>query len=197
MAQIAQAIVWTYARLIALLENNQAALERAILTINARQTSDELATQATRHENGRGWNSRDASFGGSLADWIGRGVKSRDQGGFGKEYGTCLTPRQRDGALRMVRKYWRQLLEEIALKGGQVSYKASKVAPHQEASIAQAELPQEEEPLTTQEQGLAEKVREIQGASTPEQREALIRQLVASVAGGVATQEVGAEDPGF
>lgn len=115
-------VVWTYSRLIALLERSHEALERAILTINARQTEDERAGGVTRYENGRGWNARDAAFGGSLADWIRRGVAPRSEGGFGKAHGRCLTPKQREGALRMIRKYWRQLLEEVELKGGKVDY---------------------------------------------------------------------------
>lgn len=132
MAEITTIIVWTYTRLVALLERDNAALEKAILTINARQTPDERGALVTKYENGRGWNARDAQFGGSLAEWIERGMAPRSEGGFGKKLGTCLTPNQRGGALRMVRKYWRQLLEEIANKGGKVDYKAAspkKVEP--------------------------------------------------------------------
>jgi len=115
---------WTYERLMELLETNQKALEKAILTIEARQTPDEHVSQQTTHQNGRGWSARDAEFGGSLATWITRGVESTDQGGYGRQLGQCLTPRQKDGALKMVRKYWRQLLEEIHANGGRVDPKA-------------------------------------------------------------------------
>lgn len=157
MAAIANVVVWTYSKLVALLEGNNAALERAILAIEARQTPDERGAGITRHENGRGWNQRDASFGGSLAQWIEKGLRPRQEGGFGKAPGTCLTPRQREGALRMVRKYWRQLLEEIANKGGEVDYKAP--APKREAATQQRgsfrrPLPPPNEGMTaTQEEG--------------------------------------------
>lgn len=54
-------------------------VERAILAIYARQTADERADGATRHVNGRGFNSRDAGYGSYLAKWIqsGRSLSGR------------------------------------------------------------------------------------------------------------------------
>jgi hypothetical protein len=175
MATATAVVVWTYSRLIALLESNRAALERAILTLNARQTADERATLVSRHENGRGWNQRDASFGGSLAEWIERGVAPRSEGGFGKAPGTCLTPTQREGALRLVQKYWKQLLEEIAQKGGEVDYKAAtpkqaKRIPPAGATAQGSRYGYDEEGRLTPRESEGLTAAEEEGFDTPEHR---------------------------
>lgn len=120
----------TKAGILALLETSQVAVERAILVINARQTSDEQAAGVTKHQNGRGWSAFDAPFMGQMAKWIQTGTTPRDQGGYGKKLGTTLT----GGQLRACRKvlmgikdgkatggYAGQLLEEAQAKAGQAA----------------------------------------------------------------------------
>ena len=148
------ATTWNYKALIALLERSDEALEKAILTINARQTADERATLATRHENGRGWSARDASFGGSLAQWIERGRSE-----FGRAPGHSLSRAQKEGGRRMVRKYWRQLLEEIASKGGTVDY----------GKPQKKSAPQRREPVLTAAQEEGHDVRPPNGWFTREE----------------------------
>ena len=62
--------VWTEAAIVSLLQNNNRAVERAILAIFARQTEDEKSTECTRHENSRGFSAADARTGSYLARWI-------------------------------------------------------------------------------------------------------------------------------
>lgn len=47
-------------------------LERGVLALDARQTSDEQAGGVTIYDNDRGWNAADASKGGYLANYIRR-----------------------------------------------------------------------------------------------------------------------------
>ena len=51
---------------------DQVWLERAVLAIDNRQTSDESAASVTIHDNGRGWSAADAKEGAYLARWIRR-----------------------------------------------------------------------------------------------------------------------------
>lgn len=111
----------TRAAVYSLLLRNQEALERAILAIQARQTSDEQAEGITRYQNGMGWNGRDASKGGSLAQWITNGTTPRPKG-YGKKIGSTLTRGQRIMALRMIRKYTAQLLAVAEANGRAVDY---------------------------------------------------------------------------
>lgn len=115
-------VAFTRASVYALLLRNQEALERAVLAIQARQTADEQQQGVTRYQNGMGWNGRDASKGGSLAQWINNGVKPRSEGGYGKRIGTTLTAGQRVLALRMIRKYTAQLLAVAEAQGRAVDY---------------------------------------------------------------------------
>lgn len=81
----------------ALLAADPRAVERAILALYARQTADEQETEATRHDNGAGFNAADArrlSF-----------IATRLQGGMHLRTDTC----QR--YLPRVAKYARQLAD--------------------------------------------------------------------------------------
>jgi hypothetical protein len=122
----------TKAGILALLETSQVAVERAILVIQARQTSDEQAAGQTKHVNGRGWSAFDAPFMGKMYDWIMVGTTPRGQqfqgkSGYSKALGTTLT----GGQLAACRKvlmgikdgkatggYTGQLLEEAQAKAG-------------------------------------------------------------------------------
>jgi len=85
-----------------LLDRNPRAVERAMVVLYHRQTSDEQVSSSTNHLNGRGFNGVDAAFGSSLA----RQVLD----------GRALSIKQLDHARKMVKKYVRQLLEEALLK---------------------------------------------------------------------------------
>lgn len=82
--------------------NDNAWLERGIVVIDARQTSDEQASGSTKYENGRGWNSADASYGGYLARYI--------------RSGRHLSGKHLDRARRMMGKYAGQLAKVAAAK---------------------------------------------------------------------------------
>ena len=61
---------WTKEEIRNLILTRQDALERAILAIHARQTTDEQREDTTKHSNGRGFNSPDARRGSYYARWI-------------------------------------------------------------------------------------------------------------------------------
>lgn len=105
--------VWDRGAVLQLLDTNPTAVVRAIKTLYGRQTADEQQTGDTRHHNKRGFNGTDARFLSDLAVKLPR-------------YNNLLTDRQLVCARKMLRKYWRQLLEEIEQKGGAVSYKETK-----------------------------------------------------------------------
>ena len=90
------------------------AVVNAIKGLYARQTESEKADKTTRCSNGRGFNAKDARFLSSIAQALPR-------------YHDNMTDRQLYVARKMLRKYWRQLLEIIEEKGGKVEYpKVSK-----------------------------------------------------------------------
>ena len=105
--------IWTRDDIVALLETSNKAVVRAIKQLYARQTSDEQSTKTTRVANGRGFNAKDAPFLSDIARKLPR-------------YNDQMTPKQTAVARKMLKKYWRQLLEVIEENGGQVSYSASK-----------------------------------------------------------------------
>jgi hypothetical protein len=86
-------------------ERGARAVEKAILVLYSRQTTDEQQTEATRHTNGMGFTGADAPFLSSLAKWI---KTSR------REPGDRLSPRQRDRARRQLQKYAAQLVRAAA-----------------------------------------------------------------------------------
>lgn len=90
---------WTAAQIIALLDRDNLAVERAVVAIFNRQTDDEQASDTTRHRNGRGFNAFDAGRGGYYARWI--------------LSGRSLSGTHLDRARRMVKRYVGQL-QEIA-----------------------------------------------------------------------------------
>lgn len=96
----------TREEILVLLANSQAALERAIIVLQGRQTADERVAGATKHVNGRGWSAYDAGYMGQIYDWI----------MVGKALGTTLTAGQAAACRKIVVKYVGQLLEEAQAK---------------------------------------------------------------------------------
>lgn len=110
-----QTKVWDKDAVQQLLERNAAALARAVLTIYERQTAGEKNAKTTSESNGRGFSGHDAAFLSSIAERLPR-------------YDNRLTAAQRARVLPKMKRYWRQLLEEIEAKGGQVHYGVAKRA---------------------------------------------------------------------
>ena len=86
-----------------LLERSDAAVEKGLLTLYARQTADEQAAGATTHHNGMGFSGFDAEFLSSLAQQIER--KQRQ----GCRLGQCLSARQLACARQKIVRYAGQL----------------------------------------------------------------------------------------
>lgn len=62
--------MWTRDKITELLQNNDLAVERAVLVLFRRQTSDEQRDGDTRHHNGRGFTAAHAKLGTYLARWV-------------------------------------------------------------------------------------------------------------------------------
>jgi len=130
--------------ILALLETDQRAVERAVLVMQARQTADEQVG-VTRHDNGRGWNAYDAAFGREMYDWIMLGTTPRDKThtngkgearrGYGKALGTTLLPKQAAAVRKMLSKYVGQLLEEAQAKAANVQPATVQPATVQPATV--------------------------------------------------------------
>jgi hypothetical protein len=93
-----------------LLTTNDRAVERGVLAIYNRQTSDEKVIGITRHTNGRGFNGPDSRVGTYYANWIIKGNR--------------LTGRHLINARIMIMKYSKQLLE-VALEKKKAAEKAA------------------------------------------------------------------------
>jgi hypothetical protein len=105
---------WTREMVLALLAENPRAVERGLVAIYNRQTADEQVEGVARAQNGRGFNGRDAAFGGVLA----RDVLA----------GKTLRGRALEIARRMCRTYVGQLVQEAAGKPVPPHY-AARFAP--------------------------------------------------------------------
>lgn len=68
-----QIILYTKSQIRDLLHQNDRAVEKAVLTIQKRQTQAEQLTGETRVTNGRGWNLFHAKSGAYWARWIAAG----------------------------------------------------------------------------------------------------------------------------
>lgn len=101
-------MAWTENSIVALLNSNDRAVERAILFLYSQQTSDERVTSSTRHDNARGFSAADASRGSYYARWI----LGYDRQGNRRYPNRRLTGSHLDKARDMVLKYRRQLLAE-------------------------------------------------------------------------------------
>lgn len=93
-----------------LLATSNAAVERGLVVLLSRQTSDEVASQNTKHRNGRGFSAFDAeiltSFATQIERKLARGVK----------LGECLSEKQMVIARKRVPSYAGQLAEEANAK---------------------------------------------------------------------------------
>lgn len=87
--------VWTRDEIRGLLKRSGRAVARGLVAIHSLQTDDERAHRSTLHHNGVGFNSRDADFLSSLAEFY------RDRG--------FLSPRQLTLGRRGILKYSGQL----------------------------------------------------------------------------------------
>jgi hypothetical protein len=106
--------VYTASQLIALIEKDDNVAISALLSLYDRQTADEQATEATRHQNGQGFNACDAALLTSFAVQVEENRRRRVHGFLPPNYG-LLSRRQMDLLRRKLRKYGRQLAE-IALE---------------------------------------------------------------------------------
>jgi len=62
--------LWTREEIETMIQNQDAAVERAMVAIWERQTADEQETQGTRHHNGRGFAAWSARSGTYYANWV-------------------------------------------------------------------------------------------------------------------------------
>lgn len=90
-------MLWNEAKIKKLLNENDRAVERAIVAIYDRQTQDEKATSDTRHVNHRGFRANHASKGSYYARWVLGGRR--------------LTGFHLDNARTIVMHYHKQLAE--------------------------------------------------------------------------------------
>lgn len=123
--------VWNKQAVHDLLDRSAAAVAKAVLTIYARQTAAEQAIGSTVEHNGRGFSGHDAEFLSSIATRL-------------PQYDNRMTERQLAKVRPLMKRYWKQLLEAIEEKGGQVDLKAPKaskpaaISLNQDDSVEQA-----------------------------------------------------------
>jgi hypothetical protein len=79
-------------------------IERGVLVLFGRQTEDEKFSQVTKWENGRGFNSSDSRYLTYISKYL-----------MG---GRHLSGRHLEKVSLKLPKYWKQIQEEIQLKGG-------------------------------------------------------------------------------
>jgi hypothetical protein len=99
--------VWDQAAVQHLIATNDAALAKALWNIYQRQTASEKSAENTQCRNKVGFNSHDAAFLSSVAAKLPR-------------WNFHMTGPQIRRVRPMMKKYWRQLLDEIEAKGGVV-----------------------------------------------------------------------------
>lgn len=109
----AESKVWDKDAVQHLIATNDKALARALWLIFQRQTTAEQSSLQTIEHNGRGFTGHDAEFLSDVARKLPR-------------YNFKMTPRQTERVRRMMKKYWRQLLEEIEETGKPVAKTAKR-----------------------------------------------------------------------
>ena len=67
--------VWTEEKIVALINSNDRAVEKAMVAIFNRQTTDEKVEKATKHSNSVGFSAPDAGKGSYYAKWVLGGYK--------------------------------------------------------------------------------------------------------------------------
>ena len=97
---------WNRERINALLERNDRSVERALIALFHRQTTDEQKWEQTKHHNGIGFSGYDAEIFTSFAKQVLNGRQLSP-----KQLAVCRK-RDRQGNMR-IGCYWRQLLQEI------------------------------------------------------------------------------------
>ena len=103
--------VWDETSIKALLLKSPEACARALTLLLARQTSDEQASKTTRIHNSRGFNAHDAPVLTDIAQKLPR-------------YHNHPPPNQFGMRRHRLKKYWRQILEEIPVEKRRISEKA-------------------------------------------------------------------------
>jgi hypothetical protein len=99
--------VWTKETIRETLATSTIMVERSLLKLYARQTSDEQAAKTTSHSNGQGFNGTDANILTSFAQWIEKGAQKNIP------EGKRLSEKQLIIARKKLAKYAGQLLEEV------------------------------------------------------------------------------------
>ena len=95
---------WTKEEIARLIEKNDFAVEKAMLALYRRQTSDEQSSESTKHSNKKGFSAAHARRGSYYARWV--------QGG------RRLTGRHLDNARSIASHYTQQLLDEARARVG-------------------------------------------------------------------------------
>lgn len=88
---------WNKDSIVALIERNDRAVERAIVAIFDRQTIEEQCSEVTMNHNGVGFTAAHAKLGSYYAKWVKRGKR--------------LSGSHLEKARAIAKKYHRQLLE--------------------------------------------------------------------------------------
>ena len=97
--------IWTRERIRSLLDRNDAAVYRAITLVQSKQTVAERDSHSAQDENSVGWSKYDAKFMSAMAEIV-------------AEHGHLLTEKQIETSRRVIKKYWRQALLDVAAKPG-------------------------------------------------------------------------------
>lgn len=101
--------VWGKSDIQSLIESNEKAVYRALVLIYSKQTEAEKAIDQTKDHNGVGFSGLDAEILSSFA-------KFYQRAGF-------LTTKQVAIAKKKLKKYWRQILNDMKERGYQVAFK--------------------------------------------------------------------------
>ena len=101
---------WTRWRILKLLEENDRAVEKALLVVYHNQRADEKRDERTKHRNLTGFCKRDGNIMASMAKHCIR------TGHLTEAQIKALRQKDKRGISR-IGKYWRQIQEEIIRKG--------------------------------------------------------------------------------
>jgi hypothetical protein len=121
------------------IETSDQSAVNALIKLYARQTADEQQSQATRHDNGVGFNGTDSAFLSSLAE---QAIARRADRKAGKipAHWTDLSPRQMTALRKAIKKYAGQLLQ-IAEDTQAANAAKRAMAPTQSAPTAPTAQP--------------------------------------------------------
>lgn len=119
--------VWNETTVKALLLSSEQACVRALQLLLDRQTRAEQDTKSTKERNSRGFNAHDAALLTDIAQKLPR-------------YGNRLSKDQFHLVKWRLRKYWRQILEEIPVEKRLISEKAQKILASVVAELEEQEM---------------------------------------------------------